>query len=211
MIKAVIFDLDGVLVDTEAFSGQAGEKVLKEHGIELTPEERRKAFGRPDLDSYSKYIKSRGLDLNPEKLVEEKDRIYSELIKGKVMPLPGAREILEHLKERGIPFAIASSGTPVKIRASLTETRLLGLINIIVSADDISQGKPHPDIFLKASEKLGISPEYCLVVEDAEAGIEAAKAAGMRCLALKSPNTYGQDFSKADRVLDSLKEMEEEL
>ena len=211
MIKAVIFDLDGVLVDTEAFSGRAGEKVLKEHGIELTPEERRRAFGRPDLDSYSKYIKSRGLDLNPEKLVEEKDRVYSEMIKGRVRPLPGARKILELLKEKGIPFAVASSGTLVKVRASLTETGLLGLINILVSADDISRGKPDPEIFLKAAEKLGMEPEHCLVIEDAEAGIESAKAAGMRCLALKSPNTYGQDFSKADRILDSLSEMEEEI
>lgn len=211
MIKAVIFDLDGVLVDTEALSREANRKVMKEYGTELTQEEKRKAIGRPDLEIFRDALEARGLDLKPEELTREKDRIYLELIKGRVRPLPGAREILERLKEKGIPFAIASSGTPAKIRGSLTETGLIGLINTIVSANDISRGKPYPDIFLKAAEKLGMEPGDCLVVEDAEAGIEAAKAAGMRCIALKSPNTFGQDFSKADMILDSLKEVEEEL
>lgn len=211
MIKAVIFDLDGVLADTEAFSGRASRKTLKEFGIELSPEERKKAFGRRDLDIFRDAIKARNLDLKPEELAGEKDRIYSGLIKGRVRPLPGAREILKRLRERGTPFVIASSGSLTKIRASLTETGLLSLINTIVSADDINHGKPHPEIFLKAAWKLGMKPGECLVVEDAQAGIEAAKAAGMKCLALKSPNTHGQDFSKADRIIESLKELEEEL
>lgn len=211
MVEAVIFDLDGVLADTEPFSIEAGRMTMKEYGIKLTPGEKRRAFGRTDLDISAYAIKLRNLDLKPEALVRRKDRIYSGLIKGKLKPMPGAWELLKNLKKRGMPFAVASSGTPEKINATLTETGLGRMFNIIVSAEDITRGKPDPDIFLKAAEKLGARPENCLVVEDSQAGIEAAKAAGMKCLALKSPNTYGQDLSKADRVIDSLKEVEEEL
>lgn len=211
MIKAVIFDLDGVLADTELFSGQASGKALKVHGIELTDEEGKRAFGRRDIDSYSGYIESRGLDLNPKDLVKEKDRIYSELIKGKLKPIPGVAKLLKFLKKRGIPFAVASSGTPEKIRATLSELGFAGFFDIIVSAEDITKGKPDPEIFLKAAEKIGVNPGSCLVVEDAQAGIEAAKSAGMKCLALKSPNTYGQDLSGADRIINSLKEVKEGL
>lgn len=211
MVGAVIFDLDGVLADTEPFSIEAGRMTMKEHGIKLTPEETKRAFGRTDLDISAHAIKLRNLDLKPEVLVRKKDRIYSGLIKGKLKPMPGVRELLKALKKRGVPFAVASSGTPEKIGATLSELGFDGLFDIIVSASDITKGKPNPEIFLKAAEKIGAKPENCLVVEDAQAGIEAAKAAGMRCLALKSPNTYGQDLSGADRIIDSLKQVEEEL
>jgi beta-phosphoglucomutase family hydrolase len=211
MIKAVIFDLDGVLVDSEPFSGEASSKALREFGIELTPEERTRAFGRTDLDIASYAIKLRGLDLNPRELVKRKDAVYSEIIKGKLRPMPHTRELIELLRSKGIPFALASSGTPGKIRATLSEIGFEDIFDTIVSGEDISRGKPHPEIFLKAAEKLGMEPGDCLVVEDAQAGIEAAKAAGMRCIALRSPSTYGQDFSKADRIIDSLEELEGEL
>lgn len=211
MVKAVIFDLDGVLVDTEVFSGQATKQVFKEAGIEFTPEEREKAFGRTDLEISRDAVKSRGLDLKPEDLVSRKVQIYSELIKGKVEPIKGARELVEFLKSRGIPFAVASSGTPDKIRATFSEIGFEGLFDIMVTAEDISRCKPDPEIFLKAAEKLGIPPEECLVIEDAQAGVEAAKAAGMKCLALKSPSTYGQDLSQADRIINSLEEAREEF
>ncbi len=211
MIRAVVFDLDGVLADTEGFSGQATGQAFREAGIELTPEEKTRAFGRTDLDISAHAIRLRGLGLDPGELVKRKDAIYSRLIKGRLKPMPGAGGLLETLKKRGIPFALASSGTPAKIRATLAETGLQGLFRTIISADDIRKGKPDPGIFLKAARKLGIPPGDCLVVEDAQAGIEAAKAAGMKCLALRSPGTYGQDLSGADRVIDSLGEVEEEL
>jgi len=211
MIKAVIFDLDGVLVDSEELSRQSNKETLKQHGIELTQEEKIKAIGRTDLDIFRDMIEARGLGLSPEELTKEKDRIYLDIIKGKLKPIPGARGILETLKERGIPFAIASSGTYVKVRANLSETGLIGLISTIISADDIEKGKPDPEIFLKAAEKIGIPPEECLVIEDAQAGVIAAKAAGMKCLALKSPGSHGQDLSQADRVISSLEEAREEF
>lgn len=209
MVQAVIFDLDGVLVDSEEFSMEATEQMLKELGIELTLEERERAFGRTDLDSYRECIKDRKLSLNPEDMVRRKEEIYSKLISGKLKPIEGAAELIQSLGEKAVRMAVASSGTRNKIRASLREIGFEGLFETVVSAEDITQGKPNPEIFLKAAERLGVPPAQCLVIEDAQAGVEAAKAAGMKCLAFKSPNTHGQDLSKADKTIDSLKQAED--
>ena len=207
MIKAVIFDLDGVLVDSEPFSEEASNRALAEHGIRITAEERKRAFGRRDMDSYRDYIRARGLDLDPGEINRRKVEIYSGLIKGKLKPIPGARELVERLRKRGMPFALASSGTPGKIRATLTEIGFGRLFSVIITAEDISRGKPDPEIFLGAAEKLRVRPADCLVVEDSQAGVEAAKKANMKCIALRSKNTFGQDLSEADKIVNSLEEI----
>jgi HAD superfamily hydrolase (TIGR01509 family) len=207
MLKAVLFDLDGVLVDSETISTIASDKVLNEVGIFLSEEERKEVFGRRTIDNYRRHIERRDLNLNPDELVEKKNKVFKNLIKGQLKPLPGVTKLIDNLKEAGVFLAVVSSSPLERVEASLEETNLLWEFPIILSGDCCRKGKPHPEPFLLAAEKLGTDPSDCVVVEDAEAGVNAAKAAGMKCLAVDSPNTHGQDLSQADAHVKSLEEV----
>jgi len=207
MIKAVLFDLDGVLVDSEVHSTKASDQVLADVGIYLTDDERKLVYGRRTIDNYKRHIKNRGLDLDPDELLSRKTQVYKKLIKGKLEPLPGAIELVKKLKESKIKICVVSSSTLERVEASLNEVGLLWEFPVIISGNCCSKGKPDPEPFIIASEKLQVKPKECLVIEDAEAGIKAAKSAEMRCIAVESPNTHGQDLSNADLIVNSLEEI----
>jgi len=207
MFKAVLFDLDGVIVDSEVLSSLASDKVLSEIGIVLTPDERSKVFGKRTIDNYRNHIEARGLDLNPQELVDKKNELFKEVIKGRLKPLPGVLELLKNLEDAGVKTAVVSSSPLVRVEASLVEVGLFERFPVIISGDCCREGKPNPEPFLLATQRFGVEPEDCLVVEDAEAGILAGKSAGMKCLAVRSPNTHGQDLSKADVIIDSLEDV----
>lgn len=204
MLEAVLFDLDGVLVDSEQISSQASEKVLGDVGIVLSDEEKKRVFGRRTIDNYSEHIKSRGLDIDPHVLIDRKNRLFKKLIKGVLVPLPGVVELILGLKDARIPIALVSSSPLERVEASLDEAGLLWHFPVVVSGDCCRLGKPEPEPFLVGAERLGVSPAGCVVVEDAEAGVRAAKAAGMKCLTVESEHTHGQDLSMADFHASSL-------
>lgn len=207
MIKAVLFDLDGVLIDSETISREASDRTLADVGIVLTDDERKEIFGRRTIDNYSRHIKKRRLDLDAAKLVEKKVKLYSELIKGRLKPLPGVLNLLAKLDDEDFRKAVVSSSPLERVNASLEEVGLILEFELILSGDCCVKGKPDPEPFLLAAEKLGSSPSECVVIEDAEAGILAAKEAGIKCIAVKSPNTHGQDLSSADLIVESIKEI----
>ncbi|MBD3261131.1 MAG: HAD-IA family hydrolase [Candidatus Altiarchaeales archaeon] len=208
MVYAFLFDLDGVLVDSEDYSRKASDRVLAEVGITLTEAEKKNVFGRRTLENYERYIKSRELDLDANKLLDQKNRLFAELISGKLKLLPGVTELFALLDETGIKKALVSSSPLVRVNATLEEVGLLMEFDVIVSGDCCSRGKPDPAPFLFASEKIGAEPGECVVVEDAQVGVEAALAAGMRVIAVDSPSTHGQDLSQADIHLNSLKQID---
>ncbi|MFH1835530.1 MAG: HAD family phosphatase [Methanobacteriota archaeon] len=210
-LKAVLFDLDGVLVDSESISREASDTVLARHGIVLEDEERKLVFGRRTIDNYRRHVESRGVDLDPEKLVEEKVEYFNELIKGRLKPLPGVLELLGALDDAGVKKAVVSSSPLDRVNASLEEVGLLLEFELVISGDCCKKGKPDPGPFLLAVEKMGVKPSECVVIEDAEAGILAANAGGILVVAVKSPNTHGQDLSSADRIVESLTEVDLEL
>ena len=207
-MKAVLFDLDGVIVDSEAISSEASEKVLRDFGIVQTDDEKKAVFGKRTIDNYRAAIKARGLDIDPQELVKRKNALFKRMIRGGLSPLPGVKRLLGELSEAKVAMAVVSSSPLERVNASLEEVGLLLNFELIVSGDCCRLGKPDPEPFLLAAQKLSIKPEDCIVIEDAQAGIEAAKAAGMKVLAVKSPNTHGQDLSGADKVVESLKEVD---
>lgn len=216
MLRAVIFDFDGVITDSEILHFRAFNEVLGEFGCELTTKDYyEKYLGLNDVDCYKLLIQQGRLDASLEQIpemVEKKTGIFERLSSEEGEIIEGVREFLGMLKENDVPMAICSGALRHEIEGILVKAKLRGLFEVIVSAEDVSIGKPDPEGFLLAlaqlNEKLGseIKSEHCVVVEDSHWGLEAAKAAGMRVVGVT--NTYGaEQLSKADRIVERLSEL----
>ena len=204
--RGVIFDLDGVLVDSSRLHWESWQRVGAERGFEMSEELFWETFGMPNSLIFERLF---GKPLPPEEaqeLSERKEEIYRKLAAGRLKPLPGAVELLGALKDAGFRIALGSSTPMSNIRVILDAVGVRPFFDAIVCADDVTRGKPDPEVFLKAAERLGLPPARCVVVEDAVVGIQAAKAAGARCLAITTTHPR-EKLSEADRVVDSLEEV----
>ena len=197
---AVLWDLDGVLVDTSRYHLESWRRLLADFGRSLSEEEFRSTFGQRDSEVLPRWLPDVS-EAEVERLSELKEATFRELLPERVPLLPGAERLVTELAAGGIPQAVASS-TP---RANLVEIlpRIHLPLTQYVAAEDVTEGKPQPEVFLKAAERLSVPPELCVVVEDSVAGVEAARRAGMACLAVAT--TWPRDrLSGADRVVESL-------
>ncbi|MBI2393898.1 MAG: HAD family phosphatase [Deltaproteobacteria bacterium] len=177
MIRAVVFDLDGVLVDSEALSCGATADLLTARGVPMTePDVRRLFLGKPIAAVYD-HVRALGCGPLPASFAEEKERLYFERARGRLRAFAGAEDVIATVGAR-LPIAIASSGSPRKVAFSLGETGLSRLFSVVCTTAEVARGKPAPDLFLLAAERLHVSPQDCAIVEDARPGIEAARAAG---------------------------------
>ncbi len=207
-IKAVLFDMDGLMVDTEPVHLKAFNLVFKTYSKYLTEEENAKRYiSIPDIDGAKDMVVRFNLPISAEELVQAKQEKIKQLLKNNVVAQPGLRELLVNLKKDGYKIAIASSSQLETIKIIIDGLKIGSLIDAIASAEEVEHGKPAPDVYLLAAEKLGVSPDACLVLEDAPKGVEAGKAAGMKVFAIPSQYTKGQDFSHADKLLNSLNEV----
>ena len=209
MIPALIFDLDGLLVDTESLHCRAYQMALQEHGVELRDTDYAEhwvRFGKGIAD----WLSLRSSPLDPQALRLRKAQHYLNLLVSSLRPMEGALELLESLHGR-TKIALASSSYRDAIDGVLAGLDIARYFEIIVSGLDVEQVKPAPDIFLKAASDLGLKPSECVVLEDAEKGVMAAHRAGMRCIAVPNQYTRHHDFSKATRVCSSLKEITPEF
>jgi beta-phosphoglucomutase len=201
MIRAFIFDLDGVLTDTSEFHYLAWKRLADEEGIPFSREDNEALRGVSRHESLRLLLKGRTLPpAQFEEWAERKNRYYLELI-NQISPrnlLPGAVEFLQALQKAGLKRAIASSSK--NARLVVERLNLLPWVDVLVDGTMVDRSKPAPDLFLKAAELLGEHPEACVVVEDAEAGIEAARAAGMRVIGIGPYERVG----KADLVISGL-------
>ncbi len=182
-IQAVIWDLDGVIIDSGEEHRQAWYRMTKEEGLSLTDGQFWSTFGQRN----DAIIQKLWGPLTPERvkvLADLKEQYFREAISKTAAPLPGAIELLSALHDAGYPQALASSAPVANIELISDVLRLDRYLNALVSGETVPHGKPAPDIFLKAAERLGVKPEYSLVIEDAVAGVEAAHAGGMRCIAV---------------------------
>ena len=185
MLKGVIFDMDGVIVDSEEFICEAAIRMFAEHGITVHPEDFIPFIGAGENRYIGGPAEKYGFPINLEQDKARTYKIYGEFVRYKLKPLPGAVEFVNKCKDRGLKVALASSADEIKIEINLSEIRLpWETFDAVVTGLDVERTKPDPEIFLLAAEKLGLSPSECLVVEDAVNGVEAAKAAGAKCLAL---------------------------
>ena len=201
---AVIFDSDGVVVDSEPFSLSAFRRAASEQGVELSDEDVMANCGLTDADIID-YIRDKfGVSINLERFHHRKQELYEQLIEnGELRPCPGAVQLLDGLDGGKIPYALASSGSKRKIGLNLVYTGLLDRFPVIISGEDMERGKPHPDIFLLAAERLGMEKDRCVVIEDSLNGIDAAHRAGMLCVAVTG--TFPPDtLSRADFIVESL-------
>ena len=209
MIAATIFDLDGLLADTECLHCRAYQMALSEHGIQLGDAEYAEhwvRFGNGIAD----WVALRGLSLDPQALRLRKASHYLDLLISSLRPMEGALELLEllHGKTR---IALASSSYRDAVEGVVSGLGIARFFDVIVTGLDVPRVKPAPDIFLKAASDLGVPPSECLVLEDAEKGVIAAHRAGMRCIAVPNDYTRHHDFSLATKICASLKEITPEV
>ena len=209
MIRAVIFDLDGVIADSEHLSTQADDIVLERYGIKMTEKETKEAFGRRVEEIFGDLLKARKLNISIPDLVKEKDTVLDKLMLGKLKPIRNSLALIGFLQRKGFKTALATSSHEDKMVVELRELGIEDLFLVKLTGDDVTKGKPDPQIYLMAAKKLGVSPEECAVIEDSAFGIQSAKNAGMYAIALRSPNSEGQDLSKADLVVNDLSMVEE--
>ena len=206
---AVIFDLDGVLADSEPWWNQIDAKLLAEYGVSYRGEYHRNVLGVSYRLAVEFYKNAFHISASVEELMRRRGEIATDFFANRVGLFPSAKTTLEQLREMKLPLAVATSSVSASARPFLDRTGIRSLFSVVVTGDEVQQGKPHPDIYLRAAKKLGISPEACLVIEDALAGIAAGKAANMRVAAIPDrrfvdPREYEKE---ANYVLGSLSEI----
>lgn len=205
--RGVIWDMDGVIIDSADLHFQSWRETLAKHGISMDREQFEQGFGRRNDDIIAGIIKR---PITPEEIVaigKEKEAEYRRIVKGNAHFFPGVLELMSSLKEGGFKQAVASSAPSDNLALVISEMRLEPFISATVDASGVSKGKPDPEVFLKAAEKLGLPPTSCLVIEDAVAGVEAAKRGGMAVVAVT--NTHPREkLAAADMVLTSLEDVE---
>lgn len=205
---AVIFDNDGVLVDSEHISLIAYRRAIQEQGVDLREEDDDRYCGLTDADIIREMVKVYDKNLDLALFSSRKNDLYYELAEASALPaFPGAREFILSLRGEDVPYALASSGSRKKIAFNLGRAGLDDLFDLVVSGEDFERGKPDPQIFLKAAERLGVPPARCAVIEDSINGLLAARAAG--ALAVGITNTFAAEKLAAysDLLVASMAEL----
>jgi len=208
MIKAVIFDMDGVIVDSEYYHYIVEKRILKKIGIDLSFEEAKKHAGMKTETFFRKILENHKKKADINELVKEKQKLVIDILKKRAKPIPGSIKLINLLKKNKIKLGIASSGKRERVEIILSKFKIRNKFDVVVTAEDVEHGKPDPEIFLLASKKIGIKPEECIVIEDSTNGVKAAKKAGMKCIGFVSKNSGKQDLSEADIVVDDMRKID---
>ena len=210
LLKGVIFDLDGVIVDTAHYHYLAWKKLAGELGIDLTPERNERLKGVSRLESLDIILALGGIDLPPaekERLAHKKNTWFVDFIE-RMSPdeiFPGVKGLIEELRAKGVSVALASSSK--NARTVLDLLHISGLFDAVVDGTMVVNSKPDPEVFLLAASKLNLRPDECIVFEDAEAGVEAALRAGMKCVGIGDAAQLGKAHKVLPRTADFTVEM----
>jgi mannitol-1-/sugar-/sorbitol-6-/2-deoxyglucose-6-phosphatase len=206
---AVIFDLDGVLADSEPWWNEIDAKLLAEYSVTYRGEYHQNVLGVSYRLAVEFYKKAFGLSASVEKLMRLRGEMATEFFANRVGLFPSAKEVLQELRKMKLRLAVATSSLSASARPFLDRHELTWFFDVIVTGDEIERGKPHPDIYLCAAEKLGVPANVCLVIEDALSGIAAGKAANMRVAAVPDRRFVDarEYATKADYLLSSLCEI----
>ncbi len=207
--RAVVFDFDGVLIDSEIVNVEAGARGFAAFGYSLTQEDRAVILGRHSYD-YTKIFQQRlgfeKLIIEPlrQKINEEYDRMFGSFIRLK----PGVKEIIEFLKARGVQLSIATGNELKNVKIFIHKFGFEDVFDYFTTFEDVTRRKPDPEVYIIAKEKTGIPTEQTIAIEDTEIGVEAVKGAGLVCVAIPTENTKVHNFSRADYVFNSIQEVE---
>ena len=212
MIKAVIYDLDELMVDSNELHHLATEKVLAKYGKsvrEVPPKVLSSYMGMRVKDILKSVVSILKIDTDAEQFITERNKVFLELVKTKLTLMPGLIHSLEYCRKNGYKTAIASSGTREYIEIVVDKFAIRSYFNLIITGDDVQIGKPNLEVYQTTCKKLGFSPQECVVLEDATNGVTAAKGAGCNCIGIRDPHSPQQDLSKADLIIQDLSKLEE--
>jgi HAD superfamily hydrolase (TIGR01509 family) len=207
----VIFDMDGVLVDSEPLGMEATRRLLARYGIPYSEGENEEFIGRTTLECCGILRDRHRLEPAVPALARQYLDELLGLARAQAAPMPGVPGTLELLLRRGYRLALASSAEPEVIAATLDTLCLRPLFEVVVSGVEVARGKPAPDIFVETARRLAVAAAECVVIEDSRNGMLAAKAAGMRCVVVPCSTTAGQDFGGADLRLSGLPDLADQL
>lgn len=209
MITAIICDLDGLLADTEKHHLRTYQETLAEYGVELAAEDYVEHWIRNGFN-IREYVRKHGLDFDPAEVHSRKMEKYRSAVRTGLDPMPGTHEFLRRFG--GIKrLALASSSYRVNVDLVLERLGIRESFEVVVCRDDVVKPKPAPDAFLQVATMLAVEPSRCVVLEDAQKGVEAAAGAGMKCIAVPNKYTINNDFSTADMIVSSLDDVTVEL
>ena len=211
MIRGVLFDMDGVLVDSESFICKAAIIMFSELGIIVSPEDFQPFVGMGENKYIGGVAEKHGIIVDIEQVKARTYNIYEKIVSGKLYPLPGSLEFISKCRNKGLKLSLATSADTIKMEVNLKEIGLSrNTFDSIITGLDVKKKKPFPEIYLKAAKSLGLKPGNCLVVEDAISGIDAGKAAGCRCLAVTTSFETAA-LKGADWICDSLLNVPDEV
>ncbi len=207
-MTAVIFDMDGVLVDGEPLHFAALNEILADEGARLDVDAYRRYLGTTMQHTWDDLRARFNLRHDFDHYAQRYDAAVMEQYRRQAQPTSGALALLERLRHAGVPCAVASSSNRRWVDAALETLAMSQFFTITVSGDEVTQSKPNPEIYRVAAEQLGEAPEHCLVVEDAPAGIESGRRAGMRVVAVRTEMTEGLSLDGATHTIDSLEQFD---
>ena len=205
MIKAVIFDMDGVIIDSEPIYHRVEKNLFKRLGIKISEGEHYSFVGMSMDLIWEKILSKNKLKLNKKKLIKlhTDNMIGSFQNEEELTPLPNLIELIERFIDNDFKIALASSSSRILIDIILKKLEIKNFFEVVVSGEDVENGKPFPDIFLLTAKHLDCKPSECIVIEDSKNGVSAAKKANMKCIGFKNSNSGKQDLSVADMIIDN--------
>src|SRR5438093_347264 len=204
--RAVIFDLDGLMFNTEELYQEVGAELLRRRGYVFTQELLDQMMGRPSHIALQLMIDTHTLKATVEELLAETDEIFPEILRDRLAPMPGLVELMEALERHRIPKGIATSSRRSFVERVLGKFGYQPRFSPILTSEDITEGKPNPEIYLKAAERLAIAPTEMLVLEDSANGCRSAVSAGAITIAVPGPHSRAHDFSGAALVAETLRD-----
>ncbi len=210
MLKAIIFDMDGVLVESEGAISQSFNLVLEKYGVNLTNINKKEYLGRSlrdQMEVWKKMFPQIPKDLEVEKFSKEALKYQLEISSEQLKPNESILNLIKSAKEQGIKIAVATSSMKYRAETFLELMGILDKLDTLVTADDVIKHKPNPAVFLEAAKRLQVEPKNCVVIEDAVNGIEAAKGAGMKAVAKLTQHHAREDFFEADYIFSDFKDL----
>ncbi len=206
-IKAVLFDMDGTMVDNNVFHMKAFQEFCRRHGYDLSEEEfKTKLSGKRNSEILRNMF---GKDITDEQIKQygdDKEAIYREMYAPHIKPVEGLHDFIQTLKKRNIKVAVATSGQEKNRRFVFEKLGFLDTFDVVTGEEHIVKGKPDPEIFLNTADKLGVSPKHCLVFEDSPSGVKGAKNAGMKVIGLSTTHTE-EELREADGTIKNFSEI----
>jgi HAD superfamily hydrolase (TIGR01509 family) len=199
-LKAVLFDMDGVIVDSEPLWSKAEEQLLARRNLRYSPQLKTAMMGLDSSEAVGFLIKHYDLKENVSDVVAERNQLIADLFRQFLRPIPHALRLVRSVQAAEMKTGLVSSSPKKLVNLALSRLNITKLFDLILSGDQVARGKPAPDIYLTAARELGMNHENCLVIEDAPHGVAAAKAAGMCCLAI-STSVSESELGEADRVV----------